>query len=183
MKAVELFGGLVTFIDDVDLARVAQFRWRASRCGSGLYAIRTVVRDGRRTTVSMHRELIGAPTGTEVDHRNGNGLDNTRQNLRLATRGQNGCNVRNSKHQRSGAFKGVHFSRGAWEARICQTYLGRFANPEAAARAYDAAAAARFGFFAAPNFMPATVTADRCPPGGAKMAPLLRTRASRRSSL
>jgi hypothetical protein len=97
---------------------------------------------------------MNAPTGIEVDHRNHNGLDNRRSNLRLATGHQNQGNRR--PQGGSPRFKGVYLSRSKWVAQIrfggSKRYLGRFTVEEDAARAYDAAARLIFGEFACTNF-------------------------------
>ena len=113
--------------------------------------------DGRYRTVMLHRVLLGVTDrATHVDHRNHNGLDNRRTNLRLCTHGQNQAN----QVSRRGVsrFKGVHFAKAnqKWCAQITirqrQFYLGYHETEELAARAYDAAAIEHFGEFACLNF-------------------------------
>ncbi len=94
------------------------------------------------------------PTG-DVDHANGDRSDNRAANLRLATRQQN---LRNGRPKGgSSRFKGVHFNRrrGKWQAYITidrrHQYLGAYAAEDAAAAAYDRAAAQQFGTFAKLN--------------------------------
>jgi hypothetical protein len=104
----------------------------------------------------MHRFLIGE-AGLYVDHRNGDGLDNRRANLRSATNSQNQANRGKSKRNKSG-FKGVYFHKPAqkflasiqFEGKL--RHLGLFADPIEAAKAYDAAALEYFGQFAKTNF-------------------------------
>jgi len=105
----------------------------------------------------MHREMMNAPAGMLVDHRNGDNLDNRRSNLRLATPTENSCN-RRKKTGGSSRYKGVTFNRrsGKWFARIrihgkC-IFLGTFESEVEAARAYDAAAKKYHGEFACLNF-------------------------------
>jgi hypothetical protein len=93
----------------------------------------------------------------EVDHINGDGLDNRKSNLRLATRAQNGCNLR-PQQGKSSRFKGVAWHVcGKWRAHISpnrtQIALGLFDDEIDAALAYDMAALAQFGEFARPNFL------------------------------
>lgn len=99
---------------------------------------------------------MDAPDGMHVDHINGDGLDNRRENLRVCSPMQN---LWNSKKQtNTSGFKGVtkRASDKAFIARIRVNYklisLGSFADPIDAAKAYDAAARAHFGEFARTNF-------------------------------
>jgi hypothetical protein len=110
--------------------------------------------------IYMHRLITGAGPKHQVDHRNGNGLDNRRLNLRIATGTQNRANQGplRMRNGRASQYKGVYRDnrRDRWTASIQidrqSHYLGRFANEEAAARAYDAAALEAWGQFARLNF-------------------------------
>lgn len=147
----------VTLVDDEDAPRVLHLKWKPLRCKNGsVYAVaRTREQDGKEKTVYMHRLILDAPIGKDVDHRNGNGLDNRRQNLRLATRAQNSRNSRLQRDTASG-YKGVRRHRRKWQAHIKvnrkRIYLGSFSSKEDAARTYDAAAKKHFGEFANLNF-------------------------------
>lgn len=154
---IPLSQGLVTIIDDEDAERVlAVGGWFAHVKKGGLaYARCNVPADGgARRGVLLHTFLTGWPL---VDHRNGDGLDNRRANLRRATKSQNGANQRIAARNTSG-FKGVSWHKASqkWDAHIRangrQRHLGLFLSPEEAARAYDAAARDLFGEFARPNF-------------------------------
>lgn len=103
----------------------------------------------------MHHEILAVADGLEVDHIDGDGLNNRRSNLREADDVQQGANKRNRKH--SSRFKGVSWDqrKKRWRASIRVAYklknLGRFAREEDAARAYDEAAITAFGRFARLN--------------------------------
>ena len=86
-------------IDEEDLDLVASFpgTWRAHRGGSTYYAeIVAGFTDGKQKIIRMHRVILNPPTGLDVDHKNHNGLDNCRVNIRVATRGENARNARNN---------------------------------------------------------------------------------------
>lgn len=156
MREIPLGRGLVALVDDADYDRVmAAGPWCARRSGPRTYAQHHVRRAGRRAaTESLHTFLTGWPY---IDHRNGDGLDNQRRNLRPATGTQNNANTRRRTDNTSG-FKGVSWRPDAnrWHARVQSgrklRHLGYFDTAEAAARAYDAAARELFGEFARPNF-------------------------------
>jgi hypothetical protein len=101
---------------------------------------------------------MNPPDGMEVDHINGNKIDNRRANLRIVTRSQNQMNRMKSGEGMSSKFKGVSFAalRQRWVAYITQDrikiQIGYYKDELAAARAYDAKARELFGEFAYLNF-------------------------------
>lgn len=105
----------------------------------------------------MHRFILDAPHGMEVDHKNGDGLDCRRENMRLATRKQNAFNRKRPSVNTSG-FKGVTLVKptGKWLAQIevggKNMHLGTYESKIEAARAYDKAAIKYHGEFARLNF-------------------------------
>lgn len=160
MREIGLNQGRIALVDDDDYARLAEHRWfvlQRSRGGTE-YAIRFEMRKGIRKSIWMHRVLLAVRDGLYVDHINGNGLDNRRANLRLATISQNGAN-RFAQSNNTSGFKGVFYNTGrgrSWFAQIKiqgrARRLGCFDDREAAARAYDQAAFRAFGEFARLNF-------------------------------
>jgi len=150
---IYLTTGEPVLVDTADVEMLSTFTWSPLRRPHTTYA-KTRVKDldGQWRTVLMHRLLLGEPA-SDVDHRNHNGLDNRRANLRLASRGQNLAAARPR-----GRFKGVQRanSRNGWTARGQHNgvahHLGTFATEEEAARAYDAWASVAHGEFAFLNF-------------------------------
>ena len=168
MTEVPLTQGKVAFIDDEDAERVLALKWQFLKPGKGKYtgyARHLQLIGGKMRAILMHRFILGLhQCALEVDHKDGNGLNNTRANLRLATRSQNASNIRYRKTSKTG-YRGVRVSRKRFEACIkvngCPRYLGKFDDPAAAARAYDNAAREHFGEFAVLNFPELLETASR----------------------
>ncbi len=155
MKTIPLSNGMNAIVDDIDFPALAALKWCIHSQG---YARRrgTSGANGKQSILLMHRVIINAPRGFQVDHINGNRLDNRRSNLRLATNAENGANQMLSSKNTTGA-KGVYFhrQRKKYCAMICSNgrreHLGLFSNIEAASAAYDAAARRLFGEFAKTN--------------------------------
>ncbi len=155
MKRIQLTKGMVALVDDQDFAALSAHRWQAWRRAHVWYAVRDVQRAGVVRRILIHREIMQPPRGLSVDHKNHDGLDNRRANLRVCSQaGQ----VRNQRPIRGGSsrFKGVTRSPSAWIAQIKhggrKLHLGSFREEEKAARAYDRAATKLFGAFACLNF-------------------------------
>lgn len=161
MKTIELSQGKVALVDDADYDGLSKFKWHAIKGQSTWYAVRNapICADHKnpRTTVQMHRVILSAKRGQFVDHANGNGLDNRKENIRICDKSQNAMNRRVPKHNVAG-IKGVRFDHGHWDARICvhgkNIYLGRFDTSAEATRAYNAGARRYFGEFARLNSEP-----------------------------
>jgi hypothetical protein len=106
----------------------------------------------------MHRWIMNAPAGLLVDHKNHNGLDNRKENLRFATRAENSRYARKKKNKFRSDYKGVQYIKKIrkWRARITfegrTRYIGDFKDEISAAKAYDRAAKKYFGEFACLNF-------------------------------
>lgn len=155
MKEILLANGRgVALVDDEDAPLVADHRWWRKGRGREAYAYTSVPENGGLRWLLMHRVILNAPAAMQVDHINGDGLDNRRANLRLCTFAENRRNSRAlGGHSR---FKGVSRKNGKWCAQIRvaerQVHLGYFRVEAAAAAAYDAAAREHFGEFARLNF-------------------------------
>ncbi len=161
MRRIPLTQGKFALVDDEDYERVSQFKWRycpdyrnPKTIGK---AVRTVRIVGKRTTEHMSRFILRLKPGEpDADHRDGNGLDNRRNNLRVCkTPFQNGQNRTIQTH--STPYKGVHALKSAntYQSHINvngkRIYLGSFRTPEEAAYAYDLSAMHFFGEFARTN--------------------------------
>lgn len=170
---LQLTRGYTTEIDDADFERqftywlpddtatvltVAELKWsvftpyhtRYARAGVGSS------RSGSRKWILLHRLLTEAPLGMIADHRDRNGLNNQRHNLRVVTHRESRLNTR--KQSATNRYRGVYWIKKdkRWGCRITDNgktrWLGSFADEIAAARAYDEAAHLLHGGFAMPNF-------------------------------
>lgn len=168
MVAVPLTQGKVAVIDDVDLPLVAGQPWRTLKGRAYTettvpvwYAVRSECTDGRRSCVLLHRVILGlGPGDPDVDHVNGDGLNNTRTNLRIATASQNVANQRGHARRKS-RYKGVFWSKdaryragGQWLSRLSVHGIQhtRYSKTEIeAAEKYNALALRHFGQFARLN--------------------------------
>lgn len=148
-KLIRLTQGKFAIVDAADYERLAQHKWCAVRNRDTFYAARAS--KGRQ--IKMHREILKAPADMQCDHKNHNGLDNRRCNLRLCTAAQNQYN---RKPHRNGTskYKGVYWSEQnkKWCAEICHNgrmiRIGHFDYELDAVIAYDDKAAELFGEFA-----------------------------------
>lgn len=159
VKSVPLSKGKVALVDDEDYDRVMQYRWRAhfDKRNNLWYAFPCSNAMRQRVGNSMHQFIVGK-CDAPIDHINGNGLDNTRINLRACTPTQNAANRSCNKNNTSG-FKGVfRSSKNRWRAQIKVSnraiHLGSYKTPIDAALAYNDAAMAYFGEFAFLNKAP-----------------------------
>ena len=99
MENIELTKGKVAIVDDEDYKFLSQYKWGAFKNRNIYYAARMDYRGKKRKNILMHRVIMGEPTDMQIDHINGNGLDNRRINLRVVTQSQN---LRNSWKHRIG---------------------------------------------------------------------------------
>ncbi len=164
MSTVEipLSQGKVAIVDYADLPLIRGFTWYTRRRRHTCYAVASLPGDSSGVKVLMHRLILGlSDSGLLVDHRDGNGLNNARDNLRIATTLENCLNQ--AKAKGISKFKGVYpvnrkRSHRRWCSRIkangIRISLGLFRTEEEAAAAYDEAASRYFGPFAKLNFPP-----------------------------
>lgn len=125
-------------VDDCDYEYLNQFYWHFD----GKYARASI--GGKK--VRMHRLIL--PEAKIIDHKDGNGINNTRANLRECTNKQNCGN-----YGPRGKYKGVSKFGNKYMAKIANRYLGLFETPELAAIAYNEAAKKYFGEFAYLNII------------------------------
>jgi len=159
VKTVPLTQGLSASVDDRDFEKVSGVKWYAARYGRLVYAQREFrLGDGITRCVKMHQLILPPVHGKIIDHKDGNGLNCCRYNLRYATDLNNGSNKRKRLQKSTSVFKGVHWRKDnqKWRASIRVNWklisLGQFDSEESAARAYDTAAKKHFGEFASLNF-------------------------------
>jgi hypothetical protein len=149
---VPLTKGYEAIIDVADIPLVEAHNWYAHVQSHAVYAECSLQRNKNRHALIMHRVIMGDPAGFDIDHRDGDGLNNRRSNLRIATRAQNLHNQRIVRRNTSG-FKGVSWNKRdhKWQARIYvnnkQFSLGYHATPELAHAAYCEASARLHGEF------------------------------------
>ncbi len=162
MKIIPLTRGKIAIVNNSDFKWLSKRKWHAVRpTPTGIerwYAVRVVGPKGRK--LYMHKAIVarmGLPPQRLCDHKDGDGLNNRRTNLRPCSAAQN---VQNKRKQRgaSSQFKGVNWDRKnkKWLVRLNHNrkccFSGRFRNEKSAAKAYDAAAKKFFGQFAKLNF-------------------------------
>lgn len=158
-RTIPLTQGKFTTVDDEDFERLSKWKWHACQQDRNCYAMRQMrLSNGQYRTILMHRDILNPPPGTDTDHKDHNGLNNRRTNLRIATRAENQHNRRLQKGPKTSRFKGVSWHKACkeWQVQICvggkHIHLGCFHSEEKAARAYDKAAVKYFGEFAYVNF-------------------------------
>lgn len=158
MKILQLTQGKFAIIDNCDYEKLNQYKWFAVNLAANYwYAVRKIGKWPHQKTVFMHRFILSVPNGFETDHKNHNGLDNRRKNLRICTIAQNSYN-RKRYQKGSSKFKNVslHKRTKKWQSRIY--YKGKriqlnWSDSEIkAAKAYDKTAQRLFGKFACLNF-------------------------------
>ena len=161
MKLIPLTKGRFAIVDDVDFDRVNEFKWhtREKQKGSPIvYAVREInFGGGKRIFQRMHHFILGVESSQKIDHRDGDGLNNMRGNIRPCTNQQNSANQSLRDCNTSG-FKGVSWCEPmkGWRARIKtnrkEICFGPYQQPHQAAVLYDFFAISMFGDFAKTNY-------------------------------
>ena len=159
MEEIKLTQGKVTQVDDSDYEYLNQWKWYAHKKQSDktFYAARNIRVDGKQTMQLMHRLIMNTPDHLQVDHKDRDGLNNQRNNLRNVT---NSVNTQNSPSQGKLHYKGVYYMRkGKYiyiraQVRISGkiTHIGYFETEEEAAKAYDKSVLKEYGQDAYTNF-------------------------------
>lgn len=157
MKEIKLTKGFVTLVSDEDFERLNKFKWYAFITKNTKYAVRKEKIGGRFISSFMHNRILPYREGFGTDHKDGDGLNNSRENLRYATYVQNMQNRKKRVDAISSKYKGVEFYKGKyWRSRITYNgrryHLGHFKSEIDAALAYDEAAREYHGEFAKVNF-------------------------------
>lgn len=159
---IHLPGGHVALVDDDDALVALAARWHAYKHGRVWYAKATNRAGGMPRTLFLHRVVLRARPGTNVDHINHDGLDCRKQNLRFATQAQQNSNRRKPTRFITSRFKGVHAWqdvggiirwRAGVQARGVQRRVSCRTETEAAL-AYNALAREAFGEYALLNEVP-----------------------------
>ena len=157
--------GKEALVDDDDYEMFMEHKWCADKCWNNkdkFYVRRNSPRDsnGKQKTIKMHRVIMNAPKGKQVDHINGNPLDNRKDNLRVCTHQQNQMNRGRTNNNKSG-YKGVHYKKRTksminerskpWVAQIYlndkKIHLGTYKTKEEAALVYNKKAIELYGEF------------------------------------
>lgn len=157
MNLIPLTQNQFAMVDDSEVEAINAYKWFCARIKGRYVAVRKSHGPTRRN-IYMHRVIMNAPRKMEVDHIDGNGLNNQKSNLRLCVTLQNVKNRKIPITNKSG-FKGVHWDVESkkWKAQIScngkQKSIGRFHDKIDAAEAYDACAISMHGEFAKTNAM------------------------------
>lgn len=158
MREISLTQGKVALVDDEDYEKLNYFSWSLISSPGKLYARRVIKVNNEQKAILMHREIMNAPKHMQVDHVNNDGLDNRKENLRLATNQQNKFNQKAAHKNNKLGIKGVRWHEKAkkFQARIQVDkkimHLGLFDILADADQSYRIAENKYFGEFARENY-------------------------------
>lgn len=158
---IQLTKGMVSLIDDEDFHQVNSLKWYVSITTDGKPYARHDKHLGMngekeiRKRISLHRFLMGVEDPKIfVDHKNGNTLDNRKENLRIASVKQNNQNRNKQTSHNTSGYRGVSYNKKAKKYEAYgndptgkRIYLGLFSNPKEAAKAFDEFAKINYGKF------------------------------------
>jgi hypothetical protein len=155
---LKLSQGKIAVVDDEDFDLISSYKFKLRESKSSGFYVDCYFRDSnnKRKYVPMHRIIMEAEKEQNVDHKNGNGLDNRRENLRFCTDSQNAMN--RTRIVGKSSYKGIYWNTASkgWYSRIYvnkkRINLGTYKDEVEAAKAYDKAAIKHFGEFAKTNF-------------------------------
>jgi hypothetical protein len=156
MIKIPLTQGRFALINDEDALKVLPYKWRVIQ---NRYVVGRLGGSSKNHEVRLHRLIMDAPTNMDVDHKNHDGFDNQKSNLRICTTSQNLANQRPQKRKLTSKYKGVSWGsqRKKWQAAIKQfgkkIFIGRFDDEKKAAKAYNDMAMKLFGEFAYLNII------------------------------
>lgn len=155
-RLIRLTRGKFALIDEEDYERVSQYKWHINSTGDLMYAVACIKIDGKIKNIKLHRFVMNFPD-FDLDHKDNDGLNCMKLNLRPCNDSQNQMN-RRTKSEFSSIYRGVSFSkdRNRWMSLIGykkkMKYIGSFKVETEAAKAYDTKAKELFGEFARLNF-------------------------------
>lgn len=155
MIRLPLTNGGITLVDDEDHSKVSKYKWYKSKREDKKYIVQST---NGRPAIILSRFIMNPPQNMVVDHKDGNGLNNQKKNLRICTVEENNRNQRKLYVNNTSGYRGVVWSKAhkKWHARINVHYkrisLGYYYDIEEAARAHDKAAKKYHKEFASLNF-------------------------------
>ncbi len=162
MREIQTKNGYTIFVDDEDYDLVSKYSWKAklNTRKTNRYAARRPEVKGKKQWQFMHRLIMGLEKSDkrQIDHIDGNGLNNIRSNLRIVTNQQNSRNSKKYKSDTSSKYKGVHYGsvckkyKSSIKCSNIDYFLGRYTSELEAGAAYDIAAYILFGEYAKYNF-------------------------------
>lgn len=162
MKEILCSGHKIALVDDEDYEYLNQFGWKAKRDGKTYYAYRTKQIQGKRHSIAMHREIMKTPSDMQVDHKDWDGLNNQKSNLRNCTRNDN-CRwviprsntgylgVSRHKNKSTNGNINIYYTADI-KANGVVYRVAHSKDVQEAARAYNKKAKELFGEFANLNF-------------------------------